>query len=81
MIVYQALSSKGMQNNFIPRTGLHWPAFLKLFQIQIPRRRAHHSGTFFPGDHYEYLNHFFPARRDLSKLYVKTLEITLKSCF
>ena len=63
--------------NFIPRTGLHWPAFLKLFQI--PRRRAHHADSFFPAD-YEYINHFFPARPDLPKFYVKSIKITQKGC-
>ena len=57
---------------------LHWPAFFKLFQI--PRRWAQHSGTFFHAD-YEYLNHFFPARPDLPKFYVKSLKITLNGCF
>ena len=50
-----------------------WPAFFKLFQI--PRRLAHHSGSFFPAD-YDYLNYFFAARQDLPKFYVKSLKIT-----
>ena len=41
---------------------LHWPAFFKL--LEIPRKRAHHSGSFFLAD-YEYLNYFFPARPDI----------------
>ena len=56
----------------------HWPAFLKLFQT--PRRKVHHSDSFFPAE-YEYVNHFFLARQDSPKLYVKDLKITLNSCF
>ena len=63
---------------YLSNDKLHWPAFFKLFRI--PRRRAHHSDSFFPAD-YEYLNHFFPARRDLSKFYVNSLKITLYSYF
>ena len=57
---------------------LHWPAFLKLFQI--PSRKVYHSDSFFPAE-YEYVNHFFPARPDFPKFYVKGLKITLNSCF
>ena len=46
------------------KIGLDWPAFFKLFQI--PRRRAHHSGSYFPVD-YEYLNQIFLTRQDLQK--------------
>ena len=35
---------------------LHWPAFLKLFEI--PSRKVYHSDSFFPAE-YDYVNHFF----------------------
>ena len=57
---------------------LHWPAFFKLFQIL--RIRAHHSGSFLPAD-YEYQNHFFLARQDLPKFYVKSLKVVQSGCF
>ena len=57
---------------------LHWPAFVKLFQI--PRRRNGHSDIIFPAE-YEYVNRCFPARPDFPKFYVKGLKITLNGCF
>ena len=59
----------------IDNTGLHFLIF-----FQIPRRISQHSGSLFPVV-YEYLNHFFPVRPDLPKCYVKSLKITLNSCF
>ena len=57
---------------------LHWPAFLKLFQI--PRTKVHHSDRFFLAV-YEYEKHFFLARPHFPKFLVKGLKITLNSCF
>ena len=59
----------------IDYTGLHFQNFFKSqvekFIILI---------AFFPAE-YEYANHFFPARPDFPKFYVKVLKITLKSFF
>ena len=61
-------------------TALEQQHLLALKKIQIPRRKVHHSGSFFPAE-YEYVNNFFPARPDFPKFYVKGLKITLNSCF
>ena len=69
------------------KSELHWAEnfffrFLPKFHLIFgeDERRVHESDSFFP-DEYECVNHFFPARPDFPKFYVKDLKITQKYLF
>ena len=62
---------QGRCNQSLNNTGLQ-----KIF----PRINFQYSLRFSPAE-YEYINHFFPARPDFPKNFVKGLKITLNGCF
>ena len=49
-------------------------------QKKFPRMNLQDSVRFSHAE-YEYVNHFFPARPDFPKFYVKVLKTTLNCCF